>query len=126
VYRSPVQRGKRSTQCRKWLQRGHSHEPKLSGGLRGKTGHAEVIQIMFNPEVISYADLVRLHLASHDPTTLNQQGADKGTQYRSVILTHDAEQERIAKQIITDVQPLFGNQIVTEGETLHGPRLPWN
>lgn len=55
-----------------------------------------------------------MHLASHDPTTLNQQGADKGTQYRSIIFAHDAEQERIAKQVIVDVQPLLGNPIVTE------------
>jgi methionine-S-sulfoxide reductase len=55
-----------------------------------------------------------LHLTSHDPTTLNQQGADIGTQYRSVIFTHDAEQERIAKQAIDEVQSLFNNPIVTE------------
>ena len=80
----------------------------------GKTGHAEVIQVTFNPQVLSFTDLVRLHLTSHDPTTLNQQGADKGTQYRSVIFTHDAEQERIAKQAIDEVQSLFNNPIVTE------------
>lgn len=80
----------------------------------GKTGHAEVIQISFDPNVISYSDLVRLHLSSHDPTTLNQQGADKGTQYRSVIFVHDEEQKQKAKQVITDMQPLFDKPIVTE------------
>ena len=79
----------------------HSVESGYSGGTvtnpsyrevcGGKTGHAEVIQVTFNPQVVSYANLVRLHLSSHDPTTLNQQGADKGTQYRSIIFTHDAE-----------------------------------
>jgi peptide methionine sulfoxide reductase msrA/msrB len=80
----------------------------------GMTGHAEAIQITFDPEIVSYEDLVRLHLASHDPTTLNRQGADVGTQYRSAIFTHDAEQERIAKQVIADMQPLFDSPIVTE------------
>ncbi len=102
----------------------HSVESGYSGGTvsnpsyqevcGGKTGHAEVIQITFNPQEVSYADLVRLHLSSHDPTTLNQQGADKGTQYRSVIFIHDAAQERIAKQVLADMQPLFNDPIVTE------------
>lgn len=93
---------------------GTSTNPSYREVCEGKTGHAEVIQVTFNPQEVSYADLVRLHLASHDPTTLNQQGADKGTQYRSVIFFHDAEQERIAKQVIADVQQLFRNPIVTE------------
>jgi peptide methionine sulfoxide reductase msrA/msrB len=93
---------------------GTSANPSYRDVCEGKTGHAEVIQVTFDPQVVSYADLIRLHLASHDPTTLNQQGADKGTQYRSVIFTHDAEQERIAKQVIADVQPLLGKPIVTE------------
>jgi peptide methionine sulfoxide reductase msrA/msrB len=102
----------------------HSVENGYSGGTLenptyqevcgGNTGHAEVIHITFDPQVVSYSDLVRLHLSSHDPTTLNQQGADKGTQYRSVIFTHDAEQERIAKQVIADMQPLLDKPIVTE------------
>jgi peptide methionine sulfoxide reductase msrA/msrB len=93
---------------------GTSANPSYREVCEGKTGHAEVIQVTFDPQAVSYADLLRLHLASHDPTTLNQQGADKGTQYRSIIFTHDAEQERIAKQVIADVQPLLGNPIVTE------------
>lgn len=80
----------------------------------GTTGRAEVIQVAFDPQVVSYADLVRLHLSSHDPTTLNQQGADKGTQYRSAIFAHDAVQESIARQVIAEMQPLFSNPIVTE------------
>ena len=88
--------------------------PSYREVCEGKTGHAEVIQVTFNPQEVTYADLVQMHLASHDPTTLNQQGADKGTQYRSVILTRDAVQERIAKQTIADMQPLFENPIVTE------------
>jgi peptide methionine sulfoxide reductase msrA/msrB len=80
----------------------------------GGTGHAEVVQITFDPQMVSYADLVRIHLASHDPTTLNRQGADVGTQYRSVILAHDAEQEHIAQQVIAEVQTLLQDPIVTE------------
>lgn len=101
-----------------------SVESGYSGGLladpsyrevcSGATGHAEVVQITFDNDLISYADLVRLHLMSHDPTTLNQQGADMGTQYRSVIFTHDDEQEKIAKQIIAEMQPEFLNPIITE------------
>lgn len=93
---------------------GTTANPSYQEVCGGKTGHAEVIQITFNPQEVSYADLVRLHLSSHDPTTLNQQGADKGTQYRSVILIHDETQERIAKQIIAEKQPLFNHPIVTE------------
>lgn len=78
------------------------------------TGHAEVIQITFNASEISYGDLLRIHLSTHDPTQLNQQGADKGTQYRSIILTHDAEQEHIAEEVITEMRDLFEKPIVTE------------
>ena len=84
---------------------------------RQSDGEDEIIEsfeISFDPNVISYSDLVRLHLSSHDPTTLNQQGADKGTQYRSVIFAHDEEQKQNAKQVITDMQPLFDKPIVTE------------
>lgn len=88
--------------------------PSYQAVCSGMTGHAEVVQITFDPEVVSYADLVRLHLSSHDPTTLNRQGADIGTQYRSVIFAHDAEQERIAKQVIADMRTLFDSPIVTE------------
>jgi len=80
----------------------------------GATGHAEVVQITFDPTLISYVDLVRLHLASHDPTTLNRQGADQGTQYRSVIFTHDEVQASEARQVIADMQDLFSAPIVTE------------
>ncbi len=80
----------------------------------GDTGHAEVVRLTYDPSIVTYADLVRLHLLSHDPTTLNQQGADRGTQYRSVIFTHDDEQEKIAKQIIAEMQTEFQSAIVTE------------
>ena len=93
---------------------GNLEDPSYQQVCSGTTGHAEVVQITFDPTQVSYADLVRLHLASHDPTTLNRQGADQGTQYRSVIFTHDEAQAIEARQAIADMQDLFAAPIVTE------------
>lgn len=93
---------------------GQLENPDYQQVCSGTTGHAEVVQITFDPGLISYTDLLRLHLSSHDPTTLNRQGADQGTQYRSVIFTHDDNQAREARQVITDMQRLFTAPIVTE------------
>jgi peptide-methionine (S)-S-oxide reductase len=68
----------------------------------GKTGHAEVIQVTFNPETISYRELLEVFFATHDPTTLNRQGNDVGTQYRSVIFYHNKEQKEIAETLIKE------------------------
>src|SRR5690606_2395738 len=65
----------------------------------GLTGHAEVIQVSFDPKVISYKDLLNIFMTTHDPTTLNQQGGDMGTQYRSVIFYHDENQKEIAEKV---------------------------
>jgi peptide-methionine (S)-S-oxide reductase len=80
----------------------------------GLTGHAEVIQITYNPAIITYEDILEIFLTSHDPTTLNRQGADVGTQYRSVIYYHSERQKEIAQEVIKQVQPYFNNLIVTE------------
>jgi len=82
----------------------------------GLTGHAEVVQVMFDPEVISFDDLLRVFFAIHDPTTLNRQGADVGTQYRSAIFYHDDTQHASAKRIITELSAagLWDAPIVTE------------
>jgi peptide-methionine (S)-S-oxide reductase len=80
----------------------------------GRTGHAEVIQVTFNPDIISYHDLVYIFMTSHDPTTLNRQGADKGTQYRSIVLYNDDEQKEIAQQVFEEVASLYEDSIVTE------------
>lgn len=80
----------------------------------GLTGHAEVIQITYDKEVISYKDLLIIFMTTHDPTTLNRQGADVGTQYRSVIYFHNESQETIAREVIVELTDYFENPIVTE------------
>ncbi|MDP6594574.1 MAG: peptide-methionine (S)-S-oxide reductase MsrA [Candidatus Poribacteria bacterium] len=82
----------------------------------GTTGHAEVAQITFDSQQISYADLLEVFWHTHDPTTLNRQGADVGTQYRSVIFFHDDEQREIATQSRTEIDAsnLWSNPVVTE------------
>ena len=80
----------------------------------GRTGHAEVVQVTFDPAVIGYADLLRVFFTIHDPTTLNRQGADAGTQYRSVVFYHSPEQEAAARKIIAEFAAVWPNKIVTE------------
>jgi peptide methionine sulfoxide reductase msrA/msrB len=93
---------------------GERPNPTYQEVCSGRTGHAEVVQITFDPAVISYADLLHIHLSTHNPTTPDQQGADKGTQYRSIVLTHDSEQETAARQVIEVMAPAFDDAIVTE------------
>ena len=80
------------------------------------TGHAEVVQVTFDPELVSYKDILEVYFTIHDPTTLNRQGADVGTQYRSVIFYHDDEQRRVAEAVISDLESegIWSNPIVTE------------
>lgn len=102
----------------------HSVESGYSGGqvdnpnyrqvCSGMTGHAEVIQVHFDPAVIRYHDLLEVHMATHDPTTLNRQGADSGTQYRSVIFFHDNEQRQVAEELLKSLQGEYSAPIVTE------------
>lgn len=77
---------------------GHKENPTYQEVCTGTTGHAEVVQIKFDPDVISYADILRVFFSVHDPTTLNRQGNDIGTQYRSVIFYHSEEQKRDAEK----------------------------
>lgn len=80
----------------------------------GLTGHAEVIQITFDANTISYEDILVIFLTTHNPTTLNRQGADKGTQYRSVIFHHDDSQKEIAQEVLKQIQSYYTDKIVTE------------
>jgi methionine-S-sulfoxide reductase len=80
----------------------------------GNTGHAEVVQVKFDPSVLSYADLLRIFLSTHNPTTKDRQGADVGSQYRSVIFYEGAEQLQTANNVIKELQPYFDKPVVTE------------
>ena len=95
---------------------GHVANPTYEAVCGKKTGHAEVIQIEFDPAVISYRDLLNIHFATHDPTTPNRQGNDVGPQYRSAIFFHSPEQERTALEAIAELNAagIFAGPIVTE------------
>ncbi len=93
---------------------GNIENPSYEAVSSGSTNHAESVQIDFDPEIISFEDLLHVFFKLHDPTTLNRQGADVGTQYRSVIFFHDKFQEKSAHEIISSVQNEYKNPIVTE------------
>ncbi|MCB8944791.1 MAG: peptide-methionine (S)-S-oxide reductase MsrA [Ardenticatenaceae bacterium] len=95
---------------------GHVADPTYREVCSGTTGHAEVAQITFDPEVISFADILYIFWRTHDPTTLNRQGADVGTQYRSAIFYHDEQQKARAEKARaeTEASDLWPNPIVTE------------
>ena len=95
---------------------GHAPSPTYEQVCSGRTGHAEVVQVTFDPDVLPYRELLEIFFALHDPTTPNRQGADVGTQYRSVVLWHTPEQRATAEQVIRelDAQEIWGAPIVTE------------
>jgi methionine-S-sulfoxide reductase len=95
---------------------GKAENPSYEDVCTGRTGHAEVIQVTYDPAVISFEDLLKVFWQTHDPTTLNRQGHDSGTQYRSAIFYHDEEQRRVAEQYKKqlDASKVFSSPIVTE------------
>ncbi len=95
---------------------GATPNPSYEQVSTGRTGHAEVVQITFDPRNVSYRELLEVFFTIHDPTTLNRQGADVGSQYRSAILYHSKSQKAIAESVIRSMEDagIWGNPIVTE------------
>ena len=95
---------------------GHVLQPSYRQVCGGDTGHAEVVRITFDPALVRYRDLLNVFFSIHDPTSLNRQGADTGTQYRSAVFYHSAEQEATAREVIRELnaQKLWRSPIVTE------------
>lgn len=95
---------------------GSVKNPTYKEVCSGLTGHAEVIQITFDPKVVSYEDLLEIFWNTHDPTTLNRQGADEGTQYRSVVFYHSEDQKKVADQYKSQLEAskVYKSRIVTE------------
>lgn len=95
---------------------GQTADPTYKEVCYGNTGHAEVVQVTFDPQVISFREILEVFFTVHDPTTLNRQGADVGTQYRSVIFYHSPEQRAVAEQVIAELTAagIWRNPIVTE------------
>ncbi len=100
---------------------GHVANPSYRDVCSGRTGHAEVVRVTFDPSVISFRDILNVFFAIHDPTTLNRQGADAGTQYRSGIYYHTPEQKEIAESLIGELnaQGIWTSPIVTEVEAVN-------
>jgi peptide-methionine (S)-S-oxide reductase len=95
---------------------GHTDSPTYRQVCDGNTGHAEVIQIRFDPSIVSFKEILQVFFSVHDPTTLNRQGNDIGTQYRSAIFYHDDEQKRVAEETIREIETegIWDAPIVTE------------
>ncbi len=95
---------------------GAEDNPSYESVCTGSTGHAEVVQVTFDPELVTYKEILNVLFSVHDPTTLNRQGGDVGTQYRSIILTHDETQHEIADSVIKSLEAdqIWGAPIVTE------------
>jgi peptide-methionine (S)-S-oxide reductase len=95
---------------------GHTLNPTYQQVCAGTTGHAEVVQVAFDPKVVSFKEILEVFFTIHDPTTLNRQGADTGTQYRSAIFYHTPEQKTVAEQVMAELgaADLWDAPIVTE------------
>lgn len=99
---------------------GHVEKPSYEAVCTGTTGHAEVVQIQFEPAQIQFSTLLDIFFTMHDPTTLNRQGSDAGTQYRSAIFTHSQTQQKLAHEMINrlNMEKIWPDPIVTEVTTL--------
>jgi peptide-methionine (S)-S-oxide reductase len=101
---------------------GHVPQPTYEQVCSGRTGHAEVVQVTFDPDVISYREILEVFFTIHDPTTLDRQGADVGTQYRSVIFYQSPEQEQVAREVMAETSGsgIWRASLVTQLEPLDG------
>jgi peptide-methionine (S)-S-oxide reductase len=99
---------------------GHADDPTYREVCTGNTGHAEVVQVEYDPDALSYEDILEIFFTVHDPTQLNRQGPDVGSQYRSIVLYHDDEQRRLAEEYIAalDEEGGYDDDVVTEIEPL--------
>lgn len=97
---------------------GHTKDPTYFEVCDETTGHAEVVQLTYDPTVISYKEILEVFFTIHDPTTLNRQGPDVGTRYRSAVFCHSDEQKKVAEQVVADFtkRKVWGNPIVTQVE----------
>ena len=93
---------------------GHVANPSYEQVCGGDTGHNEVVRVSFDPALISLREVLEIFFVVHDPTTLNRQGNDVGTQYRSGIYFHNPEQERVAREVLAEVNAHHGGRVVTE------------
>ena len=95
---------------------GANPDPSYEEVCTGRSGHAEVVQLAFDPAIVSFREILEVFFVIHDPTTLNQQGNDVGTQYRSAIFYHSPEQKKVAEELIAELtkQQLYNKPIVTE------------
>jgi len=93
---------------------GHVPNPGYREVCRGTTGHAEVVQLRYDPDELSYRELLEVFFRIHDPTTPNRQGADVGPQYRSIILYHDPEQDAMARKVMAEMENELDDPVVTE------------
>ncbi|MFC6872300.1 peptide-methionine (S)-S-oxide reductase MsrA [Halobellus marinus] len=93
---------------------GHTEDPTYREVCSGQTGHAEVVQVTYDPEVLAYDELLEVFFATHDPTQLNRQGPDVGSQYRSIVLFHDETQREQAAAYIDALDSEYDDEVVTE------------
>ena len=107
---------------------GHVPAPSYDDVCRGDSGHAEVVQVRFDPQQVSLGQLLQVFFVLHDPTTLNRQGHDVGTQYRSGIYWSDPAHEPVIRSVTTEVDRLLGARVVTEVVALHSywPAEDWH
>ena len=97
---------------------GHVADPSYEAVCREETGHAECVQLTFDPDEVSYEDLLAVHFTTHTPTTKDREGNDVGTQYRSAVFYHDETQRETVEALIEEIEPGYDSDIVTEVEPL--------